>query len=176
MAVRDLLAFCHATEAITLLSQPGSAERWVAQALLCYGVSGTAQGFEMKKRQLLPIVAILFALCSPGSAQGAMAVADPQLTLVDHDEGYVHFLVYNGWHKTIDSLYGRVYGYGGPERPGLHLVNNPHAQGMKISLGPHLPGSMALYRFMTPKDQTWFHRYTLTINDKSLHHPRKILR
>jgi hypothetical protein len=90
---------------------------------------------------------------------------------IDRDNGFVYFLIYNKWDKYINSLYGRVYGYGLPKIHGIMLTNNPHSPGMKVSLGGHVPGSTAMYRFKLPEEMTVFPHYTLVINDDSLFHP-----
>lgn len=110
----------------------------------------------------------IFALPGFSSAQNAVQL-DP--VYIDRDNGFIYFLVLNRWGKDINSLYGRVYGYGLPKIPGIMLTNNPHSPGMKVSLGGHLPGSSALYRFRLPEEMTVFPHYNLVINDDSLFHP-----
>lgn len=94
-------------------------------------------------------------------------------TFIDRENGYVYFLVHNGWDRKIVNLFGSVYGYGLPNIPGAMLVNNPHSRGMKVSLGEHIPNSTAMYRFMLSTDLAVFPGYKLVVNDDSLFHQLK---
>ena len=123
-------------------------------------------------RRIVSAVAMAAAIFAwPGHAMGQSAA---QLTpvYVDRDGGHIYFLVRNRGVDTIHNLFGWVYGYGARERPGAYLVNNPHAQGLKVSLGDHVPGSVAMYRF-TATASLWlyFPAYTLLVSDSSLFHP-----
>lgn len=114
------------------------------------------------------LLGAIFAL--PGLSYAGNAV-QLEPVYIDRDKGFVYFLVQNRWDKNINNLYGRVYGYGLPKIPGVMLANNPHSPGMKVSLGGHLPGYSALYRFRLPEEMTVFPYYNLVINDDSLFHP-----
>ncbi len=109
-----------------------------------------------------------FCLSAPLSAQTARQMSP---VYIDPDNGFVYFLVSNNGSKTISNLFGTVYAYGSPVRPGLWRINNPHAEGMKVSLGAHRPGSAALYRFMVSSDNMDFTNYMLGIDDDSLFFP-----
>lgn len=114
------------------------------------------------------LLGAIFAI-PPLSSAGRAIQLDP--VYIDRDNGFVYFLVQNRWEKNITSLYGWVYGHGLPKFPGAHLTNNPHSPGMKVSLGGHIPGSTAMYRFKLPEEMTVFPNYNLVINDNSLFHP-----
>jgi len=127
----------------------------------------------MRWTRFLPLAALTAAIFAwPGHACAQSAV---QLTpvFIDKDHGYVYFLVRNRSAETINNLFGWVYGYGSEERPGTHLINNPHAQGMKVSLGDHVPGSVAMYRFMIPENWMNYPRFSLLVADDGLFYPRK---
>ncbi|MBI4665381.1 MAG: hypothetical protein HY751_03100 [Nitrospinae bacterium] len=120
--------------------------------------------------KILPFTLAVWAIIAFGPAMASNArPLDP--VYIDRDAGFVYFLVENRWKTDIESLYGWVYGHGSPSVPGVYLSNNPHIQGMKVSLGSHVPGSAALYRFPLRGDSTEFPRYSLAVNDKSLFHP-----
>ncbi len=115
-------------------------------AILAAGVNSPAYGFDAA-RQIKPV-------------------------FVDRDQGFVYFIVLNGWEHTINNLFGWVYGHG--NAPNAYLVNNPNREGMKVSIGPHLPGALAMYRFKVPERYIYFPRYALLVMDKSLRYPRVI--
>ncbi|MGK7345587.1 MAG: hypothetical protein ACNS63_07240 [Candidatus Nitrospinota bacterium M3_3B_026] len=126
-----------------------------------------------KGTKILLAAALAAAISArPGPAMGQSAV---QLTpvMVDRAGGFVYFLVMNKGLHTIENLFGWVYGHGAPEAPGAYLVNNPHAQGQKVSLGEHVPGSAAMYRFAVAEAGAFFPRYTLLVSDKSIFHKRR---
>ncbi len=123
--------------------------RWAVFAAItaCLGVSSPAQSFTAQ--QLSPVY-------------------------VDPDGGFVYFLVQNNGFRTINNLFGTVYGYGSSMRSGMWQVNNPHSQGIKVSLGAHRPGSAALYRFMVAPDNMDFTDFMLKINENSLFFPIRL--
>lgn len=114
------------------------------------------------------LIGAIFAIPTLSSAGKAIQL---EPVYIDRDKGFVYFLVQNRWEKNITSLYGWVYGHGLPKIPGVMLTNNPHSPGMKVSLGGHIPGSTAMYRFKLPEEMTVFPHYNLVINDDSLFHP-----
>lgn len=123
--------------------------RWTVLAafIACLGVSSTAQSFTAQ--QLSPVY-------------------------IDPENGFVYFLVANNGFRTINNLFGTVYGYGSPVRKGTWQVNNPHSEGMKVSLGAHRPGSTSLYRFMVTPDNMDFTSFALKIEEDSLFFPSKV--
>lgn len=125
--------------------------RWayLAATIACFGFSSTAQ--SLTAQQLSPVY-------------------------IDPDNGVVYFLVANNGFKTINNLFGTVYGYGSVARKGVWQVNNPHSQGIKVSLGAHRPGSVALYRFMVTQDNMDFTGYMLQVKEDGLFFPLKIRR
>lgn len=124
-------------------------------------------------RFILVAAIIAGGVNSPAFGQSATQVPP---AFIDPDQGFVYFLVLNRWGRTINNVFGRVLGYGLRELPGAHLLNNPHQEGLKVSLGKHIPGSVAMYRFQTPGAWMFFPEYTLLINDHSLFQPRKYQR
>ena len=122
------------------------------------------------------VAALFFAagslLCAP-TATAAYAMSVPP-SFVDRANGFVYFVVYNGWEHTVDTLFGRVYGYGLPGRPGSYLINSPDQPAMKVSIGVHRPGRVALYRFKVPEGWTRFPRFGLTVGEKQLFYPRNV--
>lgn len=129
-----------------------------------------------KVTKILLAAALAAAISArPGPAMGQNAV---QLTpvMVDRADGFVYFLVMNKGPHTISSLFGWVYGHGAPEAPGAYLVNNPHARAQKVSLGGHVPGSVAMYRFAVSEAGAFFPAYTLLVSDRSLFHERGVSR
>jgi len=117
---------------------------YLAAIVACFGVSSPAQSLTVE--QLSPVY-------------------------VDPDSGFVYFLVKNNGYRTINNLFGTVYGYGSLVRSGTWRVNNQHSQGIKVSLGDHRPGSTALYRFMVTPDNMDFSNFMLKINENSLFFP-----
>lgn len=117
------------------------------------------------------LVWAIFSWVAPADAENAV-----QLTpvYIDRGAGYVYFLVGNRGDRTISNLYGWVYGFGSSERPGAYLLNNPHSQGLKVSLGDHRPGTVAMYRFMTPPEKLLFQNYFLIVQDEGLRHPWRL--
>lgn len=120
-------------------------------------------------------IAVICMLLGAIFAMPALSEASNAVTLepvyIDRENGYVFFIVQNRWDRDIDKLYGWVYGYGLPRIQGLMLANNPHSPGMKVSLGGHIPGSAAMYRFRLPEEMTAFPHYNLVIHDDSVFHP-----
>ncbi len=123
------------------------------------------------------IVAIALAISAgmlifaPRPTEAGYAIpASP--TLVDRNQGFVYFTVYNAWNQPISRLFGKVYGYGLQGFRSPALINNPDQSGMKVSLGAHLPGTYALYRFKTPVGWTIFPRYALSVAEENIFHMR----
>ncbi len=111
-----------------------------------------------------------FALATPVMGQNASQLLPVYL---DQQNGFVYFLVQNNGSKTIYNLFGWVYGSGSPSRKGVYLINNPNQEGMKISLGEHVPGSAAMYRFPVTADNMDFTEYRLAVNTLSLRYPTR---
>jgi len=126
----------------------------------------------MKKRLGRLLCAAIFA-CAAAAPATAQVLQAQQLTpvYIDPDHGFVYFLVKNNGSTTIHNLFGWVFGFGSPAREGAYLVNNPHSEGLKVSLGPHIPGSVALYRFMAAPDNMDFANYRLLVHKESLRFP-----
>ncbi|VAX19805.1 hypothetical protein MNBD_NITROSPINAE02-2174 [hydrothermal vent metagenome] len=119
----------------------------------------------------LLIGAILAAgVNSPAYGFGAAQQIKP--AYVDRNQGFVYFIVLNKWEHTISNLFGWVYGHG--NAPAAYLVNNPNQEGIKVSIGPHAPGTLALYRFQVPERYIFFPQFALLVMDKGLFHPRVI--
>lgn len=114
------------------------------------------------------LLGAIFAMPSLSVAANAVQI---EPVYIDRDCGFVYFIVQNRWNQSINKLYGWVYGYGLPRISGVMLINNPHSPGMKVSLGGHIPGSAAMYRFKLPEGMTVFPQYTLIVNDDSIFHP-----
>lgn len=114
------------------------------------------------------LLGAIFAMPSLSVAANAVQI---EPVYIDRDCGFVYFIVQNRWNQSINKLYGWVYGYGFPRISGVMLINNPHSPGMKVSLGGHIPGSAAMYRFKLPEGMTVFPQYTLIVNDDSIFHP-----
>lgn len=93
---------------------------------------------------------------------------------VDPEHGYLYFMIYNAGARQINNVFGWVYGTGSDERPGTHLINDPHAQALKVSLGRHVPGSLGLYQFAVSPDSLIFDSYALVVRDKALRHPARV--
>ncbi|MBI5814968.1 MAG: hypothetical protein HZB29_05095 [Nitrospinae bacterium] len=89
---------------------------------------------------------------------------------IDREAGYVYFLVQNNWNKPINNLFGWVYGSDPKGREAARLVNNPHQQGMKVSIESHSPGNAGLYRFKIPAEYSAYPEYRLIIQNDSLYH------
>ncbi|MBI4827688.1 MAG: hypothetical protein HY804_02565 [Nitrospinae bacterium] len=83
-------------------------------------------------------------------------------------------MIYNAGARQINNVFGWVYGTGSDERPGTHLINDPHAQALKVSLGRHVPGSLGLYQFAVSPDDLIFDSYALVVRDKALRHPARV--
>jgi hypothetical protein len=129
---------------------------------------GYGKGLNMKRFAVICLLfGAIFAL--PGFASAGNAV-QLEPVYIDRDNGFVYFIVQNRWDRDISKLYGWVYGYGLPKIPGIMLTNNPHSPGMKVSLGGHIPGSSAMYRFKLPEEMTVFPQYSLVLNDDSVFH------
>ncbi len=105
---------------------------------------------------------------TPARAQNALQIPP---AFIDREHGFTYFLVRNQWSHTVNNIFGSVYGFGSLNFPGLHIINNPHSEGMKVSLGIHYPGSVAMYRFQIPSGRLFFPKYILRINDNSLFYP-----
>lgn len=127
----------------------------------------------MKKLRIWIVFAAIIATVALSAGHSHAFQASPlKPVYIDPENGFVYFLVRNNGVRTIKSLYGRVFGAGSPYRPGVYLLNNPHSGGLKVSLGPHLPGSVAMYRFMISTDRMDFSDYGLLVMDDSLFYSR----
>lgn len=123
----------------------------------------------MKKLHVLTVFAAIIAMIALSTGAAHAFRANPlKPVYIDPENGFVYFLVRNNGIRTIESLYGRVFGAGSPYRPGVHLLNNPHSGGLKVSLGPHQPGTVAMYRFMVSTDRLDFENFGLLIMDDSI--------
>jgi len=121
--------------------------------------------------KLKVIFAVLVAVFAGYGASFASNAAPLEPAYIDRDAGYLYFLVQNNWDKPIKGLFGRVYGYGASGAPNVwYLVNNPHQEGMKISLEEHVPGATGMYRFKIPEDFAGFPRYSLKVENGSVYY------
>ncbi len=109
------------------------------------------------------LVAVIIALCV--NIAPAQATSAGTRVFVDRDNGFVYFTVYNNGFATISNLFGYVLGDGNPELPGRRLMNNPNQGGMKVSLGKHYPGTLAMYRFKTLPPFMIYPEYSLFITN-----------
>ena len=75
---------------------------------------------------------------------------------IDPHAGFIYFLVLNNGQRTISNLFGTVYGAGSVARRGAYLINNPNTDGIKVSIGAHISGSVAMYRFVVAPDNMDF--------------------
>lgn len=128
----------------------------------------------MKKIRHWALLAAIVACFGASSTTQASTAQQLSPVYIDPDHGFIYFLVANNGFKTIKNLFGTVYGYGSPVRRGTWQVNNPHSEGLKVSLGDHRPGSAALYRFMVTRDNMDFTGYRLTIKEESLFFKSKL--
>ncbi len=123
-------------------------------------------------RQLAFASAIIAVLCGNELAEPGPLALQLNPVYTDVERGYAYFLVRNRWNVPINALYGRIYGYDDQ----YYLVNNPNVNGLKVSLGDHVPGSAALYRFKIYLDRKMLSQFSLQVDDRSIFSSSRMIR
>lgn len=82
--------------------------------------------------------------------------------------GGVVFPIKNLTNRSVNAIFGWVYGYKDEKPYRFKLASNPHIAAVKISPGPHLPGKTARYWFRLPGFNMKMQKYGLVVHDASV--------
>lgn len=120
----------------------------------------------MKKVFVFVLAAVLWIGSHSHPQAAFLAIQDSWR--VDRANNTVSFQVLNRSTGEISQIFGWVYGFNRSEKPDFELVNNPHQAPVKITPGPHSPGTLATYRFdlLPAKNDKRF--YGLLVYDRSV--------
>ncbi len=86
----------------------------------------------------------------------------------DERNNGVYFPLTNNSVKSIDQIFGRVYGYSKEKPYAFRLVNNPHEAATRVTPEQHQPGKTAIYRFNVPNYRLKHEKYGLVVFDVSI--------